>query len=344
MQEATIVKGLQGGNMIGKLRWAVSFATLFSLLFSSNLIADLKYEQTTLLSGGILNASSAMMRDHAPKNPGENKAIVYVSKDKVRVDNFSGEQLDRSMIYSIADGKLVSLNHQFKTYSQMSFDQFRRQASKFSSETPKFTTSIKHLGENREINGFHTHHYSVVVKFADPNGHAAMQGGFEFSSDVWLCKDKLGLDELEQFRGALLKELGGTKDAQDLLPPQEMTHTIQVLTGLDEIKKLAREMKAVPIRIVASFNIVPPDRASGSSSLSKETPVGEKAAPEAPAAGGERSSGSKKISISNTSSASGNSVPFLHITRDLRSIKRTSVKKSLFEIPKEYRFVSTPAK
>jgi hypothetical protein len=135
-----------------------------------------------------------------------------------------------------------------------------------------------------------------------------------------LCKQNLGLDELVQFQKALLRELGNAEETFSLLPPMDIRQNALIQLGLDEIDRISQEMKATPIRIVSHLNITRPSF--------------EVAAPLQNDTGAD----SAKAAISTPT------VQLIETTKEVRKIATVPLENSLFEIPKEYRRIPSPAK
>jgi hypothetical protein len=320
------------------LGWTFSLC----LLAPANLRADLTIRQVALLSGGMFEGLKSQAE--AEKRMDEITSDIYVRKNQVREDEFYGKELVQSTIYSMARGEIITLNHLYKTYSIETFAHFKKKAPPPPPNTPEadtqqnarnplgLTTSTKDLGEEKKINGFDTHHYSMVTKLPGPQGDAANIGEFELVSDLWMSKENLGYGELEQFRSALIQELGDTEDARAALPPKEVRTSSQVVLALAEIYRFAQERNAAPIRAVSEFRI-------------KFFPPGSEKLPDG-------KGNPEKIHQPSTAARAGDpSVPpakngtdpihgtrlFMRVTREVNRIAQTTLEDSLFEIPKDYK-------
>jgi len=318
--------------------------TLFlCFLVPVNLRADLTVRQVTHLSGGMFDglknqAEGGRRMDEITSN-------IYVKKNQLREDDFYGEQLVQSTIYSLARGEIITLNHPYKTYSIENFAQFKKQAplppAGNDAKTPEadapqkagnplnLITSIRDLGEEKRINGFDTHHYSMVTKLPGPQGDAANIGEFELVSDLWMCKENLGYVELEQFRNALIQELGDTEDARAILPPQEIRTSAKVLLALAEIYRFAKERNAAPITAVSEFRI-------------KFLPTGSENHPDRRDNPANPQQPLTATTTGNSSAPPGTDPTqgtrlFMQITKEVNKITQTTLEDSLFEIPRDYR-------
>ena len=337
----------QGEIMIFRqagIRRGLGWTLFLWLIMPAHLRADLSVEQVTLLSGGMFEGLKSQASAESGRRMDEITSTVYVRKNQVREDSYFGKELVQSTIYSLPRGEIVTLNHQYKTYSIETFAHFKKQAPPppvtADAEPPaagapkevrkplNLTTSIKDLGEEKQINGFNTRHYLMVTKLPGPQGDTPKVGEFELVSDLWLCKENLGYVELEQFRGALLHELGDTEDARAILPPKEIRTNSKVILALAEIQRFAKERDAAPISVVSEFHIKFHPAGAGS-----ENNPDRKADPPTATQGG---SSSAPTDRSGTDPVQRTRL-FMRIDKEVHKIAAKPLEDSLFEIPKDYR-------
>jgi hypothetical protein len=313
--------------------------------------ADLQFEQVTLLNGPMIDGLNQQAMAEGRRRMDEITSVVYVKKDRVRVDSYSGKELLESLIYSLPQREMITLNHLQKIYARETFEHFRKQLPYGGASVPASTSgtgqetkktlkipgSIKDLREQRIINGFNSRHYQVARSFAVPGGNTSRLGEFELVSDLWISEEKLGFEELEQFHSALITALGDTEEARAELPPKELVRGQQLLQGLEEIRHFAMEQKGIPIKQVSEFNLKyflgaggpenQSDRNAGSPRTMNSAEGGSSLAP--PSQEGRNPSQPKRL--------------LTKITREVRRISRLPLEDSIFEIPKEYRRAPGPS-
>lgn len=243
----------------------VAAAALFCLLLlmvpSSK--ADLKYQQTTQVSGAMMD----MMKNMpfmGNKVPGDVATTHYLKGDTLRVDTFTNGQLTSSEITRLDREEIIHIDHQKKTYSIMTFAQLRTQMEKSMAQmkkgdsnvqvTPKI--SVKDTGETKLINGFNTRHMILNMTFEAQDQKSEQKGSMDMASDLWITKDAPAFEEQRRFDQRMAEKLGTAelyKDAAAMMPG--MMQDPKMSQGMDQMKKEMEKLAGTPILTIVSMNM-----------------------------------------------------------------------------------------
>ncbi|MBN2242432.1 MAG: hypothetical protein JW793_07055 [Acidobacteria bacterium] len=319
--------------MIRKRNWLAAVIFAIGILTPPDLAADLRYVHVTQLRGKIIQGVLKYMSEAGREGAEEVRFILHVKGDRLRIDTLFEEKKMESVIYSIKDREIISLDHGYKTCSRTSFEQYKKEnpALVYTSDRnrnkgtdtdegkqPGPDTSVEDRGEEKRVNGFNSHRYTVSTRFRE-SGAAVQIGQLEFISDIWLCKDGLGFDEFDRFKDKLFEILGHSMEARSLFPPMNMKQDSRIQLGFEEILKLAGKMNSVPIHMVSVLRsrLILPAAPLEKSSENIEDPEGKKVV-ETPRF----------------------STQLLEITNEVREISREPLEDSVFRVPDGYRLVS----
>jgi hypothetical protein len=109
------------------------YLTLLTLLLPPShflLLADLKYEETTRITGGFLEGFSKMAGFFGAKGLNNTTTATYLKGDRLRTDNLEDGELTSSEIIQLDREEIITIDHKKKTYSVATFAERRAQMEK----------------------------------------------------------------------------------------------------------------------------------------------------------------------------------------------------------------------
>jgi hypothetical protein len=127
-----------------------------TLAMSFGLGADIKYEEFTRISCGAMEGVTKTLGFFGMKGLNNVQSTTYIKGDRLRRDSFNNNQLTRSEIILLDREEVITVDHQKKSYSVITFEEMRRkmrealekmnkgklnQATKLLKRIPKIPTS-----------------------------------------------------------------------------------------------------------------------------------------------------------------------------------------------------------
>jgi hypothetical protein len=209
--------------MFPNRKWMASL-TVFTLLLSPSnflLLADLKYEETTRITGGFMEGLSKMAGFFGAKGLNNTTTATYLKGDRLRTDTFDEGDLTSSEIIQLDREEIIAIDHKKKAYSVVTFAERRAQMEKaleaMQGQSQKSQGSqpagvsqdpnvklepkieIKDTGETKVINGFNARHVILTLQLEAEDQKTRDKGAWGSNMDLWLTKDISGLEERNQF-------------------------------------------------------------------------------------------------------------------------------------------------
>ena len=264
--------------MLSKKMVGQAASTLCLILTMSFVLkGDLKYLESTQITGGMMEGMTKMLGLFGAKGLTNTLSTNYIKGDRMRHDSFTNNELTHSEIVRLDREDVVSIDHKRKSYSVMTFEQIHQQMVKTmqsmknpdknadnnarkNSSNPdmKFEPkiSIKDSGETRVINGYNTKHMIVSVQLEGQDQKTNDKGSFGVDSDLWITKDIQGFEEQKDFYKKYLLKMGtmfipmgaGAGTSPTAQDPR-------VGQALEELRKQSEKMEGVPVLTIASVNI-----------------------------------------------------------------------------------------
>jgi hypothetical protein len=249
-----------------------TFAVLILILlaFSLTAQADVRHETVTEYA---FSGTAAMMA----KILGLTKPIhsaEYYRGDFKRTDVLDNKgKMQSSDIIDLQREMFITMDHKKKTYTELSFEQWRRQLAELGDDMAQYESEDEEYPESdREYS------YALIVEVSDApeqvNGREATKltmvievfskaaGSDEDSvkemtitSDTWLTTELEGTSEIESFNARLFEKLGVDPAAQELSSMLDQIAASMPLLA-DAIEKLheqGEQLDGLPIRSVTVF-------------------------------------------------------------------------------------------
>lgn len=348
-----------------------------TLAMSFGLRADIKYEEFTRISGGAMEGVTKTLGFFGMKGLNNVQSTTYIKGDRLRRDYFNNDQLTRTEIILLDREEVITVDHQKKSYSVMTFEEMRRkmqealekmnkeklnQADKTPQRDPKDPdvkwepkVSVKDTEETRVINGYNTRHVILSFQMEGQDQKSKDKGAFGADNDLWLTKDITGFEEQRNFYQKYAQEMGYPQMARSLgmAPPAQDP---RMGRAAEELRKQAEKMEGVPVLTIMSFNVsgtsagesqpASPGRqveSSGSEPDNQES-VAKNLGKVLGGFGGfgrkkkkEEPKPAETAQNPSGSSATSGSAVLMKTTTELKGYSESALPASLFEVPQGYK-------
>ena len=202
----------------------------------------------------------------------------YITPEAMRAD----EGKDESSIVSLADEKMLMLNHKKKNYVEMTFEQMKAYMENARADLEEqmgearengledaevsFDMSVEDLGETRDIAGYRAERKLMRMEFtyagqlSDDQGNSqAFEGNMYTLSDMWVAQGVEGEQVMKQFAENYSQTLG-----TELMGPNgAMTNMMAALQqgqmgeAMQKMQEEAKKMQGLPLRTNTYVVIVP---------------------------------------------------------------------------------------
>jgi hypothetical protein len=264
--------------MFPNRKWMASLTVFTLLLAPSNflLLADLKYEETTRITGGFLEGFSKMAGFFGGKGLNTTTA-TYLKGDRLRTDNLENGELTSSEIVQLDREEIITIDHKKKTYSVVTFAERRAQMEKAleamkgqsqksqgsqpagPSQDPNVKLEpkieIKDTGETKVINGFNTRHVILSLQFETEDQKTKDKGAMGTNMDLWLTKDIGSLEERNQFYMKYAEKMAAPAFLKSVTMAPAMTQDPRMMGAMEDLSKRAEALEGEAILTIASFDV-----------------------------------------------------------------------------------------
>jgi hypothetical protein len=292
------------------LRKALLVTPCLMLLGSQPVRADLKYEETTKITGGMMQSMSKVMGVFGMKGMNNMGTANFLKGDCMRTDHFMGNELTTTDIVCIDRDQIISIDHKKKTYSVITFEQMREQMEKAMQEAmqrrsqmgeaqkqpppsdvkvePKLT--VKDTGETKVINGYNAKRYLMSFELETQNQQNKDQGSMGMDGDVWMSKDVGSFEERTAFYAKYTQKMASPEMAEKMRELSLGLQDPRMGQGLGAMKQHVDKMEGVAVLTIASFKV------SGTSSQPNQQPGSSQTQQQQKPSSSETSADSQSIS------------------------------------------------
>jgi hypothetical protein len=282
------------------LRKTLILCLTVTLVMPVCITADLRYDETTEMKGGILETLGKFGGMFGAKGLDKSTTTTYIKGDRLRKDQLNGTELTSSQIIDLDREQMMTLDHKKKTYTVRTFAEMKAQMEKAiasAKSTPQNPTppkddkekekpdvkvepkiNVKDTGETKVINGFNTRKVTLTVEVEGEDQKTKDKGAMGADTELWLTKDISGFEEQNRFYA---------KYAQKMASP-ELIKTMGTSPGTGQDPRTAESMQAmqkkmqaldgVAILTIMSFNLsaTPSAETKAQSNSSQKQPKEER--------------------------------------------------------------------
>lgn len=268
---------------------------MLSIPSIETLRAGVRYEQTTQISGSMIEMMKRMPLV-GKKFGGDLQQTSYYTADSSRTDTFQNGQLSKTEIVLLRAEKFVNIDHERKTYSELTFAEMKARMEKALQEmkknrkeeaaadvsmTPKI--KVEDTGEAKTINGYPTRHYILTLTMEIQDKKSEQKGTMEIVSDLWNTKEIPGFEEQREFYRQMAEKMGSLDLYRGVTAAMAgMMQDPNMAQGMAEMKKEMSKMQGTPVLTISSIQMpgmpagsIPPDagaQGSASTNTSADTP------------------------------------------------------------------------
>jgi hypothetical protein len=165
--------------------------------------ADFTYRETTTITGGAMLSMMKVVGVFSKQAREPVQSTVSVKGD--RMVHRSQQQ---ATVIDLAAQTVTTINMQRKTYTVMTFEEFRQMMEQMSQKMQKsqdqgsqmeFKVSRKDTGNTKEIDGYQTKEMVLRMEMQATDQKSGQQGSMVISSDIWLAPSVAGYQEVRAF-------------------------------------------------------------------------------------------------------------------------------------------------
>ena len=258
------------------------------------IMADLRYDETTEIKGGIMESLGKMASMFGAKGLDKSTTSTYIKGDRLRQDQLNNADVVSSSIIQLDREQIVSLDHKKKTYSVMTFAEMKAQMekamaamksppknqppSKADPEKPDVKVepkiNVKDTGETKVINGFNTRKVILTVEIEGEDQKTKDKGAMGADTELWLTKDISGFDEQNKFYAKYAQKMASPELVKAVKPSPGMGQNPQTAESMAAMRKKMEGLDGVPILTIMSFNLSgTPSAETKEQSNSRQTPT-----------------------------------------------------------------------
>jgi hypothetical protein len=162
---------------------------------------DFSYQQTTRMTGGAM--MGAMRVAGAFSRQAREPMTATVS---VKGNRAAHAYKDHSQIIDLDAETFTDINFENKTYSVMTFAEFKEQMEKAlqrmqddQQASPEFNVTVKTTGATKQIAGYDTKEMLITMTMEGTDQKSGQKGGMAFTISSWIAPKVAGSDEMNAF-------------------------------------------------------------------------------------------------------------------------------------------------
>jgi hypothetical protein len=258
------------------------FKKTLSLCISAALVtpvclrADLRYEETTEMKGGIMESLGKFAGMFGAKGLTKSTTSTSLKGDRMRKDQLDGVELTSSQIIQLDREQIVTLDHKKKTYTVMTFAEMRAQMEKAiaaAKSTPppqkqpapdadtkpdvkvEPKINVKDTGETKVINGFNTRRVLLTVEMEGEDQKTKDKGAMGADTELWITKEVSGFDEQNQFYMKYAKAMASPELVKSMGGSPGMGQDPRVAESAQAMRKKMESLEGLAILTIMSFNV-----------------------------------------------------------------------------------------
>jgi hypothetical protein len=165
--------------------------------------ADFTYRETTTITGGAMLSMMKVVGVFSKQAREPVQSTVAVKGDKML-----HRSQQQATVIDLAAQTVTTIDMQKKTYTVMTFEEFRQMMEQMSQKMQKsqdqggkmeFKVSAKDTGNTKEIAGYQTKELVLRMEMQATDQKSGQQGSMVISSDIWLAPAVAGYQEVRAF-------------------------------------------------------------------------------------------------------------------------------------------------
>lgn len=238
--------------------------------------ADFKYSDSSKITGGTLKSMMKTVGIFSKQASQAMKPITttrYIKGDRMRSDDSDG----RIEIIDLAGRRIINLDPQKKTYTEITFDEMKASLDKASQQAEQKTQKTKDADgkpqdvnakvnakvtvtpgtASRQIQGVTTNEMKVQIDMEiqaqqqnPPPGQSGQASGTMTTTvDSWVAPSVPGYEEVTAFYQRMAKEV-------NWVPPSNIRIDPRVSQGMNEVQKNSSAYKGLPLLQYLSMTMV----------------------------------------------------------------------------------------
>jgi hypothetical protein len=216
--------------------------------------ADFTYRETTTITGGAMLNMMKVVGVFSKQAREPVQSTVSVKGDRM-----VHRTQQQATVIDLAAQTVTTIDLQRKTYTVMTFEEFRQMMEQLSQKTQKsqdqgakmeFKISTKDTGNTKEIAGYQTKEMVLRMEMQATDQKSGQQGSMVISSDIWLAPSVAGYQEVRAFYTRMGEKLafnpGGGMFASSPEASKNMGELYKEIGKLDGIPVLQTISMGVP--------------------------------------------------------------------------------------------------
>src|SRR5262245_24837568 len=258
------------------LKKTLSLCISAALMTPICLRADLRYEETTEMKGGIMESLGKFAGMFGAKGLTKTTTSTFLKGDRMRKDQLDGTELTSSEIIQLDREQIVKLDHKKKTYTVLTFAEMKAQMEQAIAKAkatpppqsqpapqadqkpdvkvePKI--NVKDTGETKVINGFNTRRVLMTVELEGEDQKTKDKGAMGADTELWLTKDVSGFDEQNTFYMKYAKAMASPELVKSMGASPGMGQDPRMAESAQAMRKKMESLDGLAILTIMSFNV-----------------------------------------------------------------------------------------
>ncbi len=241
--------------MEGSTLKSIQSSAIIALLTAGTLLADFQYQQTTTITGGMLQAMTRMAGTFSKQAREPIVSTIYVKGNRMaRMGPHHGEVID------LDQENITTIDFDKKTYSVMTFQQMKEameeaveKAKQQKSEGAenadvKFKATVKETKATKEISGQNTRDFIMMLTVEGSDRKSGEKASMSITSDLWMAPEIKGYQEYRNFEMRMAQKMGAAMGGSGM--GAMVGSRPDMAKAFGEVAKETAKLKGVPVLTV----------------------------------------------------------------------------------------------
>lgn len=228
----------------------IAFIAAAAVLVPAALFADFSYEQTTKMTGGLMQKMAFLSKQLREPI----RSTVAVKGDRMAtLSPLAGHIID------LESETITEINFQKKTYSVITFAQMAEALKQMQAKMQEkkgdqkvdmtMKPSVKDTGQTREINGVQTREMVMTLEFEGTNPENQQRGTMmTMVADMWIAPEVAGYAEVRNFYQRMAQKLNWVPGANPMMGQDSAK-------AMAEMYKEVAKLNGVPVLQLTKMNM-----------------------------------------------------------------------------------------